>query len=337
MIQTGFNIFSVLEKDNKEMVHSAFLRFLMQKDGLFYTKFLGLDGIYGEAVLERQYSYTKHQKGRFDIEAQSTDGKSIVVIENKFKSFPYPEQFDLYDKILKKHHKGKKAHKFLICFDKRVMTAFQGWIVKDYSELLIFIETNYNLNAKDDVSVFIRHYYFCLTEYFQQYESLKQDFRYLLHNPKEEQNKFWLKLFYSELKLKLDSYFLSRGIQAPVYINAGNTQVPLLNILPFLWKVDGRELLIQFQGNDLKFYSHCPEKDFLNDIIAFSRQKLVYDHFEYKKLPKNQSKTYFILKTKVTLELPNGPINVDVLFNVIIKFYNELDQHVIGKYYSVQM
>lgn len=334
-MNTSFNMFTVLEKDNKELIHSAFLKFLMEQDNRFYTDFLGLNESYGKVVLEKQYSFTKQQKGRFDIEIQSNDGKSIIVVENKFKSFPYHEQFHLYDKILNKHHKNKKAYKFLICFDRYATGSFEGWQVKDYSDLLSYLKANYDLNAGNDTSVFVRHYYFFLNNYLEKYSILKKDFRSLFINLRDENNKFWLKLFYSHLKLRLDNYFLSIGIKMHVYINSGNTQIPLMNITPALWKVNGRELLIQFQGNDLKFYSHCSEKDFLYEIIEFSRKNMVCEHYEFKRLPKSQSKTYFILKTKVLQEMPNGVINVNSLFNVIVKFYQEIDQKVIYSFYNI--
>lgn len=334
MIPPEFNIFNVLEKDGKELVHSAFIKFLMEKDTSFYTYFLNVQGPFRTPKLERQYTYLKHQRGRFDIEAESQDGSALVVIENKFKSFPYPEQFKLYDKILNKHHSKSKISKFLLCFDKEVVGVFPNWAVRDYNDLLVFIESFYDMNAVDDQSVFIRHYYFMLKNYFEEYRALKANLRPLFVTLREN-DKFWLKLFYSALQLKLDSYFRSIGLNVGFYLSTGNTQIPLLNIVPAHWNIAGKEFLIQFQGNDIKFYSHCTDKPFLNDIVFTAQNALSQEHYEYKKFTRAESKSYFIVKTKVTQEAIGETIDLETLFVMICDFYHTINNKVMVNYHSV--
>lgn len=326
----SFNFFKVLEKDNKELVHSAFLKYLMQLNNTFYTDFIEIEKHFLEPKLERQYSLSKKEKGRFDIEAISEDNATLVVIENKFKSFPYREQFFLYDKILKKHHKDKIIFRLLICFDKSFVENYQGWIIADYSDLLLFIEKHYNMDSQEDHSIFIRHYYNALSDYFQQYRRLGEDFRELFSDLFNDSNKFWLKLFYSALKVRLESYMAKNGIEAEIYVNNGNTTVPLINIVPKGWTIDNNELLIQMQGNDIKFYSHSKNKPFLSDIKGFAQKQFSDIPYEYKKETKRQSNTQFILKTKLLQE--NTPIDVDYLFNRIIQFYITLNENVIQGY-----
>jgi len=334
MALRNFNFFRTLDKDNKELVHSAFIKYLMQYNDIFYTEFIKTDKRYVEPKLEKQYTLTKKQKGRVDIESVSEDNSTLVIIENKFKSFPYQEQFLFYDRILKKHHKDKKIIKLLICFDKEFAENYSGWIVRDYRDLLTFIAAHYPMDSRDDHSVFIRHYYNALNEYFQEYGKLEQNFRELFLNLKSDSNKFWLKLFYSALKVRLETYISENDIDAYVYINNGNTTVPLLNIVPKSWNIHNNELLIQLQGNDIKFYSHSNNKPFLSNMVEFARLQFPEIPYEYKKESNRNSKTQFILKTKVLDEIPSI-VNVDFLFELVIKFYTALTENVILKYDNV--
>jgi len=87
----NFNIFKVLEKDNKELIHSSFINFLINEDSNFSKDFLGIDLSSNRTIrLESFYAYgpKNKKKCRFDIEI--LEDERIIVIENKFKSFPNP-------------------------------------------------------------------------------------------------------------------------------------------------------------------------------------------------------------------------------------------------------
>jgi len=97
---TDFNIFTILAKDDKELVHSAFLKFLLGRyPDLYETLFNIADVRFKEPQIEQSYTLkdllnpsANSQTYRIDIEVISTDGSEIVVIENKFKSFPTLKQ-----------------------------------------------------------------------------------------------------------------------------------------------------------------------------------------------------------------------------------------------------
>lgn len=87
-----FNFFKVLEKDNKELIHSAFISYLLDNNKNFRKQFIH-ENIedFDVSELEKSYSYKK-TKIRIDIELRSKDRKHIIFIENKFKSFPTNKQ-----------------------------------------------------------------------------------------------------------------------------------------------------------------------------------------------------------------------------------------------------
>lgn len=333
MSATNFNFFKVLDKDNKELVHSAFLKYLMQYDDTFYTKFLKVDFTFSEPKLEKLYTLAKKVKGRFDIEVTSEDNSTLLVIENKFKSFPYENQVLLYDKIISEYHKEKTAIKLLICFDKRFAGNYPGWLMRDYSDLLSFLKEYYPMDNRDDHSVFIRHYYNALSDYYQEYRRLQPDFRELLLNRCGEANNFWLRLFYSALKIRLESYMDDKGLEAVVYVNSGNTTVPLLDFIPKDWNIKGNKLLIQLQGNDIKFYSHSTNQSFLSDLKRFSQDQFSHLSYEYKKETKRQSNTQYILKAKLLSD--SKAMNVNYLFDRFLEFYSTLNEKVIQKYETI--
>tara|TARA_Y100000814_G_C12220067_1_gene364515 strand:- start:213 stop:794 length:582 start_codon:yes stop_codon:yes gene_type:complete len=186
------------------------------------------------------------------------------------------------------------------------------------------------MHSQEDHSIFVRHYYNALSDYFQKYRKLEQDFGELFSDLSNDTNKFWLKLFYSALKVRLESYMAKNDIDADIYVNNGNTTVPLINIVPKAWNIEDNELLIQMQGNDIKFYSHSKNIFFLSDIKGFAQKQFSDMPYEYKRETKRQSKTQFILKTKLLHDRTS--INVDYLFNHIVRFYIRLNENVILRY-----
>ena len=117
------------------------------------------------------------------------------------------------------------------------------------------IDTDY----ASDEKTFIRHYILFLEEYLEEYKNLENTCSRLFKKGLTKEDKFWSRLLNSkialEFKNKIEGDF-------KYVINPGSTSTPLLNIIPKKWKeIVGEEVLIQFQGNSLKFYLHsCKQK-----------------------------------------------------------------------------
>lgn len=58
-----FNIFEVLEKDDKELIHSSFIKFLLSEDNIFHEKFLNIKNVkFDKTKLEKTYIVYQAQK-----------------------------------------------------------------------------------------------------------------------------------------------------------------------------------------------------------------------------------------------------------------------------------
>lgn len=67
-----FNIFRVLEKDDKELIHSSFLKYLLENWGKYFYNSLFKKPHLDFNIIELEKSYSKQ---RFDLEITSRDGK----------------------------------------------------------------------------------------------------------------------------------------------------------------------------------------------------------------------------------------------------------------------
>lgn len=333
-----FNIFKVLEKDDKELIHSSFLRFLLTENDTIYRRFLKIAHIeFSKPILEKTYNIPngnkegkKKDRKRIDIEVTSLDKEHILVIENKFKSFPYEQQLSSYNNLYNIQHKDKQKHKFLLCFDKSLVSFTTDWVVFDYNDLLSFIKENYFDNKDTVKSLFIKQYHEFLSAYYEKYKLLTSNSKSLFQKPYDNENKFWLRLIYSALHLELIKYFKTKNISVRFDLNPGSTSVPLLNIIPENWKVNGKELLIQFQGDDLKFYSHSNDKTFIENIVLKAKDEFQKGEVEFKKMTKREANTYFVFKTKLTTKMnDNNNFNLTSIMNAVISYYNDIDEKVI--------
>jgi hypothetical protein len=198
---------------------------------------------------------------------------------------------------------------------------------------LKFIETNCFKNTNKDKELFIKHYHAFLLDYYKQYQQISKDSRSLFIKPNADENKFWLRLIYSALHLKLIKYFKEKNIEVHFDLNSGSTQVPLLNIIPKNWKINGKELLIQFQGDDLKFYAHSNDKTFIESIVNKAKQEFKNDQVDFKKMTKREANSYFIFKTKLSAKIKaNQEFNLTNIMNSVVEYYDEIDRKVITKY-----
>ena len=322
-----FNIFRVLEKDDKELIHSSFLKYLLENWGKYFYNSLFKKPHLDFNIIELEKSYSKQ---RFDLEITSRDGKEIIVVENKFKSFPNRLQLANYDKILKKHHAGKTINKFLLCFDSETVSfETKQWNVITYSQLLesinIFLEKESSLSI--DERVFVEHYASFLSEYFSEFNYHIQNIDKLLRNASEKDNKFWLRLFNSMIANKIEQKFNELNEQITLVINPGNTAVPLLNIIPSKWKVSGVEKLIQFQGNDVKFYIHTGNKTIVQEYIDKLQSEFNTSNGELKKLNNRDANSFFIYKEKLTNILPYT-LDIIMIVDYLMDFYNRIDKRI---------
>lgn len=330
----NFNIFKILEKDNKELIHSSFINFLINEDSNFSNDFLGIDLSPNRNIkLESLYSYgtRKKKKCRFDLEI--LEDHRIIVIENKFKSFPNELQLKEYDLALKEKFPNFDKKKFLLCFDAKLFVGYKDWIIKDYNSLLDYLK-KYITNVLDsEKRMFIKHYIDFLGEYLEKYNTYKISARDLFFNQHDNENKFWIKLLYSNMEIELYKYFNSIGVETSIYLAPGNTSIPLINITPKHWKIEGVELLIQIQNGDFKFYAHTENKDFLRKMIIFSQSKSISQNLQYKIVGNKKEKTAFIFKINNHKYLnDNQEITTTLMVDWIIAYYKSIDEKIIREF-----
>lgn len=319
-----FNIFNILEKDDKELIHSSFIKFLLTENNSLY-EYLELGNIkFNEPVLEKVYLSSTEanntKRYRIDIEVKSSDDTKILIIENKFKSFPDQKQLESYNELYNQQHEGKEFHKILFCFDPSIISFDKnGWKVIGYKDLLEFIKKYYidnNTYKNNDKHIFVTHYYDFLNNYYTIYSDLKNKNFKEIFNEKTNRNNFWRRLFYSALKIKLDCNI----IESIIDLDKGNVSEPLLNIIPKNWKINNnKELLIQLQGTNLKFYAHFNCPTIINSIIEISKNT-ENNPFElkYKKNSSLNAKTVYIFKTELK---DNDPITIEIFCEKICDFY----------------
>lgn len=327
----SFNIFKILEKDNKELIHSAFISYLLDHNKNFRKKFIHetIEN-FKNSELEKSYS-DKKIKIRIDVQIQNVEGNFIAIIENKFKSFPTGKQLNDYNKVFKsKFDKSMELKKVLFCFDKNTVKFETDWEILDYKDLLDFLKKEYISNNDDDEITFVRHYISFLEEYIENYKNLKSNCNHLFKSNLNKDQKFWLRLLNFQIANDFEKEFSDN--QFEFNINPGNTSTPLLNIIPKHWKSKtNEEILIQFQGNDLKFYLHSKNKESANKLISYSTDKVWSNNIEIKKQTQRNQNSCFIFKTKLTDNLEND-FKYDELFKLIADFYINIDQIIINNY-----
>jgi len=327
----NFNYFKILEKDNKELTHSAFISYLLDNNRNFRKLFVE-ENDWQSSKLEQSYSHNK-KRCRIDIELRSNDENTILFIENKFKSFPEEEQLSKYDEIFKqKFNKDVKLIKILFCFDKKLVSFDNQWKIFDYQDLLKFLKINIDNYSDSDEKTFIEHYILFLEEYVESYRNLEKNCKHLFNKVLTKKDKFWLKLLNSKIALEFKNNV--KG-DFKYVINPGNTSTPLLNIIPKKWnEIIGEEVLIQFQGNSLSFYLHSANKNSAEKIIEFSKSKIWSNKVKLKKITKRKEKSCFIFKTLITDNL-NDDFTLNDVYKFLVVFYGNIDNKIIKNYAEI--
>lgn len=324
-----FNYFKILGKDDKELIHSAFISHLLKYNEDF-RKLFAENNEWLSPKLEQSYSHNK-KKCKIDIELRSADERTILFIENKFKSFPDEQQLINYDEIFKqKFNEDVKLIKFLFCFDKKIICFDNSWNVFDYKDLLNFLKKNIQTyRCSGDEKTFIRHYILFLEEYVEKYNNLDKTCSHLFKKRLSKEEKFWLRLLNSKIALEFKNNVKGNF---KYLINPGNTSTPLLNIIPKKWQeIIGEEVLIQFQGNSLKFYLHSANKSIAEKLIKFSKGQIKSNKIKFKNLTKRKENSCYIFETKINNNL-NGDFTPNDIYRFLLAFYEKIDNKIVEPY-----
>lgn len=359
--ESGFNIFEILSKDDKELIHSAFLAFLFKESNNNISKILNInEPINGKVKVETEVPYGK--KDRIDI--QITYANTIIIIENKFKSFPSGEQTNRYNALLNKSifNKFNNKKKYLFVFSAKsvVKDEFKGWKTIDYSEIYKYVEEIYLKEVSSEKKTFIKHYLCFLDKYIKEYKKLLTNNNNslfglfelfsgnrlggLFENYSNNKN-FWLRLINSELKQRLEAN--SKIKPNKIIQDKGGPRVPLMNILfeEKKWRPkNGVTLLIQFQGPNLKLY--CQYKhDYKNNLYFKAAKKIankitnninnrIKEEFfgKTKKVPKNEREnkreesSFYIYQENILNYRGKKNMSLEWLESCIINFHNKIEQ-----------
>jgi hypothetical protein len=337
-----FNFFTILSKDDKELIHSSFLCFLLTDE---LTSEFVLSKLFPafEAQLNREsvntekvYSYQvpgengklKSKRIRLDIEAQSEDGQIILLIENKFKSFPHEEQLNLYDERFREYYPEKTIVKYLLCFDKTIIPFTRtDWQFISYQDVLEVVQSLVaTIPLEPDKKTFIQHYIDFLKPFLVDYEQVKNNCGSLFFNGKLDINKFWIRHINAIARMKLEKYFSDKGIPVHFNVNPGNTSVPLINISPFHWnRPDEPNLCIQVQDHNLKYYYGAKGHPGFNELLEVTREMIDGYGGKFNKRDANRGETNFIYLERLDQSIKHNFFSVDDFVNRIINFYELID------------
>lgn len=344
-----FNFFTVLSKDDKELIHSSFIGFLLTDEltsEFVLTKlFPAFDTQLNRTSVnpEKVYSYqvpgengkSKSKRIRLDIEAHSADGQTILLIENKFKSFPHEEQLNLYDERFREYYPDKTIVKYLLCFDKTIIPFSDrrtDWNYISYRDVLYVMQSLLaTIQLEPDKKTFIHHYIDFLKPFLVDYEKVKGNCGYLFFDGKNEENKFWIRHINAIARMKLEKYFSEKGVLVHFSVNPGNTSVPLLDIYPQHWnRLGSVSILIQVQDDSLKYYYHSNNHTEFNKLLLDVQNGLFNPTGKFNKQNANRGKTNFIYSEKLEKSIMRSVFTVDDFVNRIIDFYEKIDQ--VGKH-----
>lgn len=283
-----FNIFEVLSKHDKELSHSAFIRFLLdQEDGFFLEKLFGEKGKKYKICLEVKLK----KANRIDILLESdTD---IIAIENKFKYLPSVVQLNNYTIALNEKFPGRQIKKIVFYFSEGSNFSLpDDWSSITYSDLydhiIEYLKSSKNICC--DKRILIEHYSRSLEYYIDKYKHLKDPKRNILkdHFSKNKENKFWLTLMFHELAHHFKS------LDYETWVGAGGTYMPVMNIHLDAWKseINGTpyEFVIQLNGKNLKYYAHLKGIENKQSVIEQEIQRLKNAGFQERPSGKFKNK-----------------------------------------------
>lgn len=337
-----FNFFTILSKDDKELIHSSFLSFLLTdeltSEFILSKLFPAFDTRLNRSSVnpEKVYSYQvpgengkpKSKRIRLDIEAKSIDGQTILLIENKFKSFPHEEQLNLYDERFRANYEDKTIVKYLLCFDKTIIPFTRtDWQFISYRDVLEVVQSLIaTVPLEPDKKTFIQHYIDFLKPFLIKYEEVKMDCGYMFFDGKNEDYKFWIRHINAIARLKLEKYFSEKGVPVHFNVNPGNTSVPLINISPIHWNRDGEpNLCIQVQDHNLKYYYEAKGELEFNKLLEDIKDTIIPSDGKFNKPDAIRGETNFIYLERMDRSIEHSVFSVADFVNQIIAFYEKMD------------
>lgn len=339
-----FNFFKVLSKDDKEAIHSAFLKFLFEENSDFLHDFLGLkpgDVSKPLFILEatpKKIGLKNSTKKRFRFDLVICSDESIIVIENKFKSLPNPKQLEKYNELFD-GNKDKDIKKYILSFSNvQVRIEKQGWEIKTYRELIEKIRklsfSKGLSKTKSEKKLLCEHYIDFLDGYLSKYTDMMENGLKGCEPEWPGGEKFWKKIYLSQVATILLDEKWVRDCRA----GGGSTLEPLLDIYPNgqNWYSESKALktYFQVQNSELKFYASYKHEDSerakkeakeIQNKLRFGYSSDQKDFRNISKKDRNNNKTtssFYIFKTKKPNLYQTSPKN---LAGKIGDFYKEIN------------
>ena len=330
----NFNIFDVLSKDNKELIHSAFLAFLFKEEGHWFVKRLLRVAIDDKWKVRTEEKFGKRQ--RIDIILDSS--KHVIIIENKFKSLPNRKQLEGYSEILEKKYPQKDFSKFLIYFARKADFELpEGWQALTYADVVAAIQEYmvWKKDLEDEKAMFLRHYVESVNSYIQKYQSLKdnpKEFYALFdHSNNNPNRKFWIQLMFHELK-----GYLKKRYQLDSKVNAGGVYFPSIDVYEpeAKWKRGDYGFFIQLDSHKLKYYAYFEKNGKVDrqSVVDAEKEKLQSSGFvvsksgKYKNKLSNNKNSGFIYQEDMLQELPKEKFTIEEIATYINDFRNKISK-----------
>ena len=91
------------------------------------------------------------------------------------------------------------------------------------------------------------------------------------------------------------------------------------------------EVLIQFQGNSLKFYLHSANKNIAEKLIKFSKTQIKSNKIKFKNLTKRKENSCYIFETKINNNL-NNEFTPNDIYRFLLAFYEKIDNKIVEPY-----
>lgn len=336
-----FNIFEVLSKDDKELIHSAFLAFLMPRYDFIKNELLGdsfgkIEFICTE--VSYKYSVEPNRQGqpksgkksvRFDIFVRSEDDSEICIIENKFKCIPTKKQLATYSNAIQENFEGKKVRKVLICFSDSLANILpKDWFVISYQKIHELVNKIEDFQCKKE-EFFIKDYLFMLDNYLKKYQFFKKEGLFdLFKNPTKEDNRFWLRLILSEILKNLHKYKNEfNRLDGP-----SMHSIPIIDLYsPNLERKENKyNFLIQLKGSRIEFYCHywngADGKALVEDKIQILNNNNlgVKESGAFKTGIKTGGKSMYVYQENIIKEMKKEDFTFENIELYIVDFLNRL-------------
>jgi hypothetical protein len=214
------NFFNILATADKELVHSAMLKFFLESDPIrddFIKNFIGISNLQSKGEVNLEQSDKNHKTGeriRFDLlmTASKDDKTPILAVENKFKATPTLRQLKTYDDYFELKN-IQNVHKVLFVFSEcqlpiSVSEYCQNrWKVLSYfslieddgigDNLLRWLERIKSNNRLDEKSkLLLNDYYDYLLSYKKKIRTIIENYNFVRYNLLSERFIYFQYLLY---------------------------------------------------------------------------------------------------------------------------------------------